>query len=174
MKYKFEILLLCFLMSFCTACGNSETEKENNDNTYVETECIEENETNVPSQMENNNTLKEEESEKELSFYVGEYNSYDIDEPMLQIKQNDDETYLIQIGIYRLTQLDECIGIEVGDRIEFSTTEWGEDNEITGTITVDNDIATIVLWAEWSDTWFKDGNEYQYYKTSNIPNIYSE
>lgn len=137
MKYKFEILLLCFLMSFCTACGNSETEKE-------------------------------------LSFYVGEYNSYDIDEPMLQIKQNDDETYLIQIGIYRLTQLDECIGIEVGDRIEFSTTEWGEDNEITGTITVDNDIATVVLWAEWSDTWFKDENEYQYYKTSNIPNIYSE
>lgn len=65
---------------------------------------------------------------------------------------------------------------QFGDRkrIKFLQLSGGEDNEITGTITVDNDIATVVLWAEWSDTWFKDGNEYQYYKTSNISNIYDE
>jgi len=108
--------------------------------------------------------------------YEGEYAAYDIDEPMLFIHKNEDETYSIQIGIYRLTQLDKCVGIVSGNGLEFSTTEWGEDQEITGKITLDGDVATVTLSASWSDTWFKDVNEYQYYKISSeqLPSIENE
>lgn len=196
MKRKFGVFISCFFLSFCIACGNTNSKVENDSNIITGTEYIEESNINYTaetktnevssselneglnenssSQQESDIALKEENLENELDPYVGEYNAYDIDEPMLQIRKNDDGSYLIQIGIYRLTQLDKCVGIEVGDRIEFSTTEWGEANEITGTITVDDDIATVVLLAEWSDTWFKDVDEYKYYKTSNIPNIYGE
>ncbi len=109
--------------------------------------------------------------ESETDLYVGEYNSYDINEPELQIKKNDDGTYLIQIGIYRITTLNDCIGVEVDDRIEFSTTGREEGREVTGTITVENDIATVKLQADWSEYLFKGVNEYKYYKTSDIPNI---
>ena len=105
--------------------------------------------------------------------YVGAYNSYDVNEPDLQIQKNEDGTYLIQIGIFRLTFLQECTGILVEDKIVFSTTEWGEDKEITGTITVDDeDIATVTLEAAWSDWWFKNINVYKYYKVSDTPDIY--
>jgi len=104
--------------------------------------------------------------------YEGEYVACDTDEPMLQVRENEDGTYLIQVGIYRVVQLDNCIGIENGNRIDFTTTEWGEDKEINGTLTLDGDIATITLEASWSDTWFKDVSEYQYYKISDVPNIY--
>ena len=87
--------------------------------------------------------------------------------------KNEDGTYLIQIGIFRLTFLRECTGILVEDKIVFSTTEWGEDKEITGTITVDDeDIATVTLEAAWSDWWFKNINVYKYYKVSDVPDIY--
>lgn len=105
--------------------------------------------------------------------YVGSYNSYDVNEPDLQIQKNEDGTYLIQIGIFRLTFLRECTGILAEDKIVFSTTEWGEDKEISGTITVDDeDIATVTLEAVWSDWWFKNINVYKYYKVSDIPDIY--
>ncbi|OLA92384.1 MAG: hypothetical protein BHW44_02870 [Roseburia sp. 40_7] len=42
--------------------------------------------------------------------YVGEYNSYDTDEPNLEIQKNWDGSYLVQIGMYRLAQLDDCEG----------------------------------------------------------------
>lgn len=105
--------------------------------------------------------------------YEGAYNSYDVNEPDLQIQKNEDGTYLIQIGIFRLTFLRECTGILAEDKIVFSTTEWGEDKEITGTITVDDeDIATVTLEATWSDWWFKNINVYKYYKVSDVPDIY--
>lgn len=105
--------------------------------------------------------------------YEGAYNSYDVNEPDLQIQKNEGGTYLIQIGIYRLVQLDACIGRVNEDKIVFSTTEWGEDKEITGTITVDDeDIATVTLEAAWSDWWFKNINVYKYYKVSDVPDIY--
>ena len=105
--------------------------------------------------------------------YEGAYNSYDVNEPDLQIQKNEDGTYLIQIGIHRLTFLRECTGILAEDKIVFSTTEWGEDKEITGTIAVDDeDIATVTLEAAWSDWWFKNINVYKYYKVSDTPDIY--
>lgn len=179
MKRKFCVCGLCFLLSLlCIACRNTDFKENNVTNTAVKKGEVvsssginQEMITDSSSQQESDAILKIEESEKESDLYVGEYNSYDINEPNLQISKNDDGTYLIQIGIYRLTQLDSCVGVEVDDRIEFPTIEWGEEQEITGTITVENDIATVKLQADWSDTWFKDICEYKYYKTSDIPNI---
>lgn len=102
--------------------------------------------------------------------YIGEYNDYDVNEPMLEIQKNDDETYKIQICIFRLVQLYDCVGYAIEDEIQFSTTEWGADREISGTITFKSDIATVTFTSGWSD--FSNIAEYRYYKTSDIPNIY--
>ena len=172
MKQRVSILYLCFLLCFlCGACGKGDM-KENNNVPVITTEVNEDLMENDSSCQELDILQQNEESVNEQKLYVGEYNSYYVNEPGLQIRKNNDGTYLIQIGIYRLTQLDNCVGVEIDNRIEFSTNEWGEGREITGTITVDNDIATVKLQAEWSDTWFKDICEYKYYKISDIPNIY--
>ena len=110
---------------------------------------------------------KEVQGNETGNSYEGAYLAYDINEPILFIQKNEDGTYDIQIGIYKLVQLYNCVGVENGNRLVFSTTEWGEEQEITGTIILDDDVATVTLEAPWSDTWFKDVNEYQYYKTSS-------
>lgn len=115
----------------------------------------------IAESIENSKTIPENDAEV---IYEGEYASYDTDEPMLYIQKNEDGTYFIQIGIYRLIQLDNCVGVDKGDRLEFSTLELGENQKITGTIILSGDVATVTLYAPWSDTWFKDVNEFDYYK----------
>ena len=115
----------------------------------------------LPESIENSKTTPENATEV---IYEGEYASYDTDEPMLYIQKNKDGTYSIQIGIYRLIQLDKCVGIDKGNRLEFTTVELGENQEITGTIVLNGEVATVTLYAPWSDTWFKDVNEFDYYK----------
>ena len=101
--------------------------------------------------------------------YVGEYNDYDVDEPMLEIQKNNDGTYKIQIGVFRLTQLYDCAGSLTENGIEFFTTEQGDDQKISGTITLKEDIATVTI----TEGWYSDEtSEYKYHKTSDIPNIY--
>ena len=150
MKKKLMMLFLCMMVVF-SACGKSDNEKNPEKDNNVDV-------------MESNKTTEAVQEDVTEIVYEGEYASYDINEPMLFIQKGEDETYSIQIGIYRLVQLDNCIGVENGDQLDFSTTEWGEEQEITGTITLDGDIATVTLYAPWSDTWFKDVNKYQYYK----------
>ena len=115
----------------------------------------------IGESMENSKITLENAAEV---IYEGEYASHDTDEPMLYIQKNGDGTYSIQIGIYRLIQLDKCVGIDKGERLEFSTVELGENQEITGTIILNGEVATVTLYAPWSDTWFKDVNEFDYYK----------
>lgn len=108
-------------------------------------------------------------SENKSVSYVGEYNDYDYDEPNLQIKKNEDGTYLIQIGIVRLAAMDDCTGYETENGIEFLVNDWDWNNgEISGIITLDGDIATVTFTAGW----IGDTNEYKYHKTSDIPNIW--
>lgn len=112
----------------------------------------------------------DENSDSNEEQYVGEYNAYDIDEPGLEIQQNDDGTYKIQIGIYRLIQLDECVGERTEKGMVFSTKELG-DKDIRGTITIEDDVATVTFTgSDWSS--YSEINEYKYYKTSDVPNIY--
>ena len=115
----------------------------------------------VVESMENSKITPENSAE---IIYEGDYASYDTDEPMLYIRKNEDGTYSIQVGIYRLIQLDHCVGVDKGNRLEFSTIELGENQKITGTIILNGEVATITLYAPWSDTLFIDVNEFRYHK----------
>lgn len=143
------VMMLLGMLFVLSACGKN-SDKENAENSTILLE---------------NNTVAETEQEKIAeNHFEGVYAAYDINEPMLFVQKNEGGTYSIQIGIYRLVQLDNCVGVENGNGLDFSTTEWGEEQEITGTITLDDNVATVTLYAPWSDTWFKDVNEYKYYK----------
>ncbi|MBE5962176.1 MAG: hypothetical protein E7256_12490 [Lachnospiraceae bacterium] len=108
-------------------------------------------------------------AEMESDLYTGEYSAYDINEPMLEIQKNNDGTYKIQIGIYRLIQLDDCTGLATAEGLSFSTTELGDRN-ISGIITLDDDIATVTFTGSgWSD--YSSVMKYKYYKTSDTPDI---
>ncbi len=106
--------------------------------------------------------------------YEGEYNSYDIDEPALEIKKNDDGTYQIQIDLFRLYLLDDGIGKETENGLEFTVTGPGSDeNKMNGVITLEENIAIVTIFGqEWLD--FAGLNEYRFYKTSDVPNIYDD
>lgn len=102
--------------------------------------------------------------------YVGEYNSYDTDEPDLEIQKNWDGSYLVQIGMYRLAQLDDCEGKLTEQGLEFSTDEYGKD--FSGIITLEDDIATVTFTSEGWKEFADDLNVFKYYKTADEPNIY--
>ena len=69
-------------------------------------------------EKQNDNTSSTEGHEEEPSIadeaktdlYEGEYSDYDVNEPALEIKKNNDETYQIQIKIIRLFYLDDGVG----------------------------------------------------------------
>ncbi len=101
--------------------------------------------------------------------YEGEYNSYDINEPALEIKKNDDETYQIQIDLFRLWGFYDDAGKITEEGLEFAST-GPRGNEVNGVIKLEEDIAVVTIFGqEWLD--FAGLSEYKFYKTSDIPNI---
>lgn len=106
----------------------------------------------------------------DTTSFVGEYYDYDVKEPNLEIRKNEDETYAIQIGIYRLASIDDGVGILQDDKLVFTATDPG-GKPLEGYITLNGKIATVTFVdSEWE--YFSDKNEYQYYKTSDTPFIY--
>ena len=101
--------------------------------------------------------------------YEGEYNSYDVNEPALEIKKNDDETYQIQIDLFRLWGFYDDAGKITEEGLEFTAT-GPRGNEMNGVIKVEADIAVVTIFGqEWLD--FAGLSEYRFYKTSDVPNI---
>ena len=101
--------------------------------------------------------------------YEGEYNSYDVSEPALEIKKNDDETYQIQIDLFRLWGFYDSAGKITEEGLEFAATGPG-GNEVNGVIKLEEDIAVVTIFGqEWLD--FAGLSEYKFYKTSDVPNI---
>ena len=101
--------------------------------------------------------------------YEGEYNSYDINEPALEIKKNDDETYQIQIDLFRLWDFYDGAGKITEEGLEFAST-GPRGNEVNGVIKLEEDIAVVTIFGqEWLD--FAGLSKYKFYKTSDIPNI---
>ena len=156
MKRFFLICVSCLILVTLVACSNENEEK---DVKVVETA------TPAPALTENSVVSAEE--------YVGEYNSYDVDEPDLEIQRNEDGTYTIQIGIFRLVLLDECEGEYTEEGIIFSTDDYAMEytgKPFRGIITLEDDVATVTFtssnWKEYSDL-----TEYKYYKVSDIPKI---
>lgn len=112
---------------------------------------------------------KKTEVTAEVYEYEGEYNSYDVNEPALEIKKNDDGTYQIQVDLFRLWGFYDSAGKITEEGLEFVTTGPG-GNEMNGVITLETDIAVVTIFGqEWLD--FAGLSEYRFYKTSDVPNI---
>lgn len=120
-----------------------------------------------------NDNIEEEQSttdEAKPDLYEGEYSDYDVNEPSLEIKKNNDETYQIQIKIYRLFYLDDGVGKVTEKGLEFEAT-GPNGNKVNGVIRLEEDIAMVTFFSqEWID--FAGLSKYKFYKTSNIPDIY--
>ena len=112
---------------------------------------------------------KKTEVRADVYEYEGEYNSYDVNEPALEIKKNDDETYQIQIDLFRLWGFYDGAGKITEEGLEFTAT-GPRGNEMNGIIKLDEDIAVVTIFGqEWLD--FAGLSEYKFYKTSDVPNI---
>ena len=120
-----------------------------------------------------NDNIEEEQAttdEAKPDLYEGEYSDYDVNEPSLEIKKNNDETYQIQIKIYRLFYLDDGVGKVTEKGLEFEAT-GPNGNKVNGVIRLEEDIATVTFFSqEWID--FAGLSKYKFYKTSNVPDIY--
>ena len=185
MKKNIWVLLMCFSLGSMAACNSNEVVQrtallEENSTEDEEAEEASDSEEQEEKDGDDNSDSKEdgkngEEDDAEVDAsaakYVGEYNSYDIDEPELEIEQQDDGSFKIQIGIFRLIQLYHCVGELTDEGIEFYTTEL-VDKDIRGIVTLDGDVATVTFTsADWGD--YSSRNEHKYYKTSDVPNIYT-
>ena len=112
---------------------------------------------------------KKTEVRADVYEYEGEYNSYDVSDPALEIKKNDDETYQIQIDLFRLWGFYDDAGKITEEGLEFAATGPG-GNEVNGVIKLEEDIAVVTIFGqEWLD--FAGLSEYRFYKTSDVPNI---
>ena len=106
------------------------------------------------------------------ALYIGEYLDYDCNEPNLEIAKGSDGKYIVQIGIFRLTTLDDGIGELTPEGLSFTATD-AAGNPISGIITVEEQIATVVFT---DSTWalLENGTTYLYTKSSDEPTIWSE
>ena len=112
---------------------------------------------------------KKTEVRADVYEYEGEYNSYDVNEPALEIKKNDDATYQIQIDLFRLWGFYDGAGKIAEEGLEFTAT-GPRGNEMNGVIKLEEDIAVVTIFGqEWLD--FAGLSEYKFYKTSDVPNI---
>lgn len=121
--------------------------------------------------------ISEIESQTEMAqipeIYEGEYTGNTINDPNydgLEIQKNEDDTYEIQVKIPFLTKLYECTGYQSENRILFSTSEWGTDKKVEGSISLDDDFATVTFTSGWYQTATTESS-YQYHKTSDIPHM---
>ena len=106
------------------------------------------------------------------TIYIGEYLDYDNNEPNLEIAKGDDGKYIVQIGIFRLTSLEDGVGELTEEGMKFTATD-AAGNPISGVITVENQIATVTFT---DSTWdyLENGSTFQYTKSSDTPNVWSE
>ena len=106
------------------------------------------------------------------ALYIGEYLDYDCNEPNLEIAKGSNGKYIVQIGIFRLTTLDDGIGELTPEGLIFTATD-AAGNPISGIITVEEQIATVTFT---DSTWalLENGTTYLYTKSSDEPTIWSE
>lgn len=108
-----------------------------------------------------------------LEIYEGEYAGNTINDPDydgLEIQKNEDGTYEIQVKIPFLTKLYECTGYQSENIILFSTSEWGTDKKVEGSISLNDDSATVTFTSGWYQTATTESS-YQYHKTSDTPHL---
>lgn len=118
------------------------------------------------------NVIEEDTSITDEALYIGEYLDYDCNEPNLEIAKGSDGKYIVQIGIFRLTTLEDGIGELTPEGLIFTATD-AAGNPISGIITVEEQIATVTFT---DSTWalLENGTTYLYTKSSAEPTIWSE
>ena len=116
--------------------------------------------------------INNEEPNVNDTIYIGEYLDSDVNEPNLEIARGDDDKYIVQIGIYRLTSLSDGIGELTADGMNFTATD-AAGNPIRGIITADGQAATVTFT---DSTWdyLQNGSAFQYTKSSDTSNIWNE
>ena len=94
------------------------------------------------------------------------------EEPNVNDAHLDDNKYIVQIGIYRLTSLSDGIGELTADGMNFTATD-AAGSPIRGIITADGQAATVTFT---DSTWdyLQNGSAFQYTKSSDTPNIWNE
>ena len=130
------------------------------------------------AKVEENIDMKDEDiqviefSEEDDAKYIGEYLDSDVNEPNLEIAKDEDGKYIVQIGIYRLTSLEDGIGELTEEGMVFTATD-AAGNPISGIITVDDEIATVTFT---DSTWdlLENGSSFVYSKSSDEPNVWME
>ena len=191
MKKIFLLSLLCFvLLSACSTNKDSGYENvtpvqiENTGNNHnLSEESTSDIRQTSPTEMHEPEQstaiveMPETESQAETTqireIYEGEYTGNTISDPDydgLEIQKNEDGTYAIQVKIPFLTKLYECTGYQSENIILFSTSEWGADKKVEGSISFDGDSATVAFTAGWYQTATTESS-YQYHKTSDIPKV---
>ena len=132
LKIVFGAILICGIMAGC---------KNQNSGNQDETSTIEESEMPEPS-------------------YEGTYLDEDNNEPNLFITHRDDGKYDVQIGIFRLTCLDDGVGTMGAKGIDFTATD-AAGNPIGGEIILRGDTAEVVFTRS---TWplLDNGSKFQY------------
>ena len=92
--------------------------------------------------------------------YAGVYLDEDVHEPNLFINPRDDGTYSVEVGIYRLTDLDDGVGTSASDGLHFTATD-AAGNPIGGIITLQGDTALVTFTAS---NWglLEPGSQFRY------------
>lgn len=98
-------------------------------------------------------------SENKEYPFVGDYLDLDKTSDM-NISLRDNGKYDVKIGIYRLTNLDDGIGIMTEEGLQFTATD-AAGNPISGIITLENDTAIVTFT---SSTWeyIENGTQFTY------------
>lgn len=103
--------------------------------------------------------------------FVGEYTDTASGTPGLEIAQNADGTYAVQISIVHLAQFTDGTGRPEGEGLAFTATDPG-GNPISGTVTLSGTTATVTFT---DSTWdyLPNGEHFTYEKTSDTPNLWA-
>lgn len=99
-------------------------------------------------------------------MYVGTYYDYDNNDPNLMISLNEDGTYSVAVGIFRLTTLEDGIGTLTDKGLEFVATD-ASGNPIEGVITLEGNEAVVTFT---NSTWelIANGDAYRYVKANDM------
>ena len=175
MKKKIGILLCIatIILSGCTKQSDEKKQVVERESAKIE---VQETKEEKKKETEEKKEIEEEkETEKEIqtleeSVYIGEYLDYDNNEPNLEIAKGEDGTYIVQIGIFRLTTLEDGVGELTKEGMVFTATDASGD-PISGIITVEDQIATVTFT---DSTWgyLENGSTYKYTKSSDVPNVW--
>lgn len=101
---------------------------------------------------------------------VGEYTDAASGTPGLEIAQNADGTYTVQISIVHLAQFTDGTARPEGEGLAFTATD-PDGNPISGAVTLSGTTATVTFT---DSTWeyLPNGESFTYEKTSDTPNLW--